>query len=75
MMNQPSRSAVRRLQEVERRLATHRRRLDRLERVERRPTIAPSLEYEWPCDHCRSGWIIHDGDELRCTGCGYLQYL
>ena len=75
MMRQPSRSTVRRLQEVEQRLSAHRRRLDRLERAERRPVIAPSIEYEWRCDHCRSGWIVCEGDELRCTDCGYLQYL
>ncbi|MFC6906419.1 hypothetical protein [Halalkalicoccus tibetensis] len=74
-MPQSTRSDGWKLRELERQLAAQRCRLDRFERVGRQLMAAPALEYEWRCDHCRSGWIVHDGDELRCTGCGYLQYL
>lgn len=73
-MRQSTRSAEWKLRDLERRLAAQQRTLERLERIEPRLVAAPSA-YEWRCDHCRSGWIVHDGDELRCTGCGYLQYL
>ncbi|ADJ15368.1 hypothetical protein [Halalkalicoccus jeotgali] len=65
------------LRELERRLALQQRRIERLEQAERRPRppVAGGTERAWECDRCRSGWIVHDGDELRCTGCEYLRYL
>lgn len=63
------------LRALERRVAVQQRRIDHLERMERRLVITPSIEYEWECTHCRFGWIVRDGDQLRCTSCGYLRYL
>lgn len=64
-----------RIHELERRLAAQQRRLEELERLERQLIVGPTAEYEWECDHCDRGWIVRAGDRLRCTDCGYLQYL
>jgi hypothetical protein len=75
MMSQPVQSDVYKLRQLERRLAAQQHRIEQLERIERRFVFAPAIGYEWECDHCPGGWIVHDGDELHCTDCGYLQYL
>lgn len=63
------------LRELERRIVEQQRRIEQLERIEQRSTSVSDTGYQWECDRCPLGWIVHDGDELRCTDCGYLRYL
>lgn len=74
-MVRATRSDVHKLRELERQVAVQQRRIEHLERIERQLRGATAIVSEWECDHCRPGWIVHDGDELRCMNCGYLQYL
>lgn len=69
------RSDVHTIRELERKIAVQQRRLDYLERSSDRFTVGRLVGYEWECSHCARGWIVHEGDELRCTHCAYLRYL